>query len=48
MPRIAPVTGKSDVPAEYHGVVDEVLKVFGGIRARSASCCTARNWLKAC
>src|SRR6266850_305656 len=32
MPRIAPVTGKSDVPAEYHGVVDEVLKVFGTIR----------------
>src|SRR6059058_1232162 len=32
MPRIAPVTGKSDVPAEYHGVVDEVLKVFGSIR----------------
>jgi 4-carboxymuconolactone decarboxylase len=32
MPRIAPITGKSDVPAEYHGVVDEVLKVFGGIR----------------
>ena len=32
MPRIASVTGKSDVPAEYHGVVDEVLKVFGSIR----------------
>jgi 4-carboxymuconolactone decarboxylase len=32
MPRIPPVTGKSDVPAEYHGVVDEVLKVFGTIR----------------
>ena len=32
MPRIAPVTGKSDVPAEFHGVVDEVLKVFGNIR----------------
>src|SRR5260370_7943485 len=32
MPRIAPITGKSDVPAEYHGVVDEVLKVFGSIR----------------
>src|SRR5262249_815119 len=31
MPRIAPVTGKSDVPAEYHGVVDDVLKEFGGI-----------------
>ena len=32
MPRIAPVTGKSDVPAEHHNVVDEVLKVFGNIR----------------
>src|SRR5215831_7263614 len=32
MPRIAPVTGKSDVPAEFHGVVDDVLKVFGSIR----------------
>src|SRR5216684_7006414 len=32
MPRIAPITGKSDVPAEYHGVVDDVLKVFGSIR----------------
>ncbi len=32
MPRIAPITGKSDVPAEHHAVVDEVLKVFGSIR----------------
>jgi len=32
MPRIAPVTGKSDVPAEYHGVVDEVVSVFGNVR----------------
>ena len=32
MPRVAPVTGKSDVPAEYHAVVDGVLKVFGQIR----------------
>src|SRR5271166_214268 len=32
MPRIPPVTGKSDVPAEYHAVVDDVLKVFGSIR----------------
>jgi 4-carboxymuconolactone decarboxylase len=32
MPRIAPVTGKADVPAEHHAVVDEVLKVFGTIR----------------
>ena len=32
MPRIAPVTGKSDVPAENHHVVDEVVKVFGNVR----------------
>ena len=32
MTRIAPVTGKADVPAEYHAVVDEVVKVFGGVR----------------
>jgi 4-carboxymuconolactone decarboxylase len=32
MPRIAPITGKSEVPAEHHGVVDAVQKVFGGIR----------------
>src|SRR2546427_1054576 len=32
MPRIAPVTVKADVPAEHHAVVDEVVKVFGGIR----------------
>ena len=32
MPRIAPVTGKSDVPAEHQKVVDEVVKVFGGVR----------------
>ena len=32
MPRIPPVTGKSDVPAEYHNVVDDVVKVFGGVR----------------
>jgi 4-carboxymuconolactone decarboxylase len=32
MPRISPVTGKSDVPAEYHGVVDDVMKVFGAVR----------------
>lgn len=31
MPRIAPITGKSDVPAEHHGVVDAVLKVFGRV-----------------
>jgi 4-carboxymuconolactone decarboxylase len=32
MPRVAPITGKSDVPAEHHALVDGVLKVFGGIR----------------
>ena len=32
MPRVTPVTGKADVPAEYHAVVDGVLRVFGAIR----------------
>ena len=32
MPRVAPITGKSDVPAAHHAVVDQVLKVFGGVR----------------
>jgi 4-carboxymuconolactone decarboxylase len=32
MPRIAPITGKSDVPAEHHAVVDGILNVFGGVR----------------
>ena len=32
MPRVAPITGKSDVPAEYHNVVDAVLQVFGQVR----------------
>ena len=32
MPRVAPITGKADVPAEYHAVVDDVLKVFGQVR----------------
>jgi 4-carboxymuconolactone decarboxylase len=32
MPRVAPVTGKSDVAPEYHHVVDDVLKVFGNVR----------------
>jgi 4-carboxymuconolactone decarboxylase len=32
MPRVAPVTGKSDVPAAHHAVVDQVVKVFGGVR----------------
>lgn len=32
MPRIAPITGKSDVPAEHHAVVDAVVTVFGNVR----------------
>jgi 4-carboxymuconolactone decarboxylase len=32
MARIAPITGKSDVPAEYHAVVDGALQVFGQVR----------------
>ncbi len=32
MPRVAPITGKSDVPAEHHAIVDAVVKVFGGVR----------------
>jgi len=32
MPRVAPITGKSDVPAEHHAVVDAVVNVFGGVR----------------
>jgi 4-carboxymuconolactone decarboxylase len=32
MPRVAPITGKADVPAEYHRVVDDVVGVFGQIR----------------
>src|SRR3954471_5078142 len=32
MPRVPPITGKDDVPAEHHAVVDDVLGVFGRIR----------------
>ena len=32
MPRVAPITGKSDVPAEHHAAVDAVLEVFGNVR----------------
>jgi 4-carboxymuconolactone decarboxylase len=32
MPRITPITGKSDVPAQHHAVVDEVVRVFGNVR----------------
>ncbi len=32
MPRVAPITGKFDVPAEHHAVVDAVVNVFGNVR----------------
>ena len=32
MPRIKPITGKADVSAEHHAVVDAVEKIFGGVR----------------
>jgi len=32
MPRVAPITGKSDVPTEHQAVVDSVVNVFGGVR----------------
>src|SRR5438552_17242285 len=32
MPRVPPITGKADVPAQYHDVVDDVVGVFGQIR----------------
>jgi 4-carboxymuconolactone decarboxylase len=32
MPRVAPITGKGDVPAEHHAVVDDVVGVFGQVR----------------
>jgi 4-carboxymuconolactone decarboxylase len=32
MPRITPVSGKADVSAAHHHVVDDVVKVFGGVR----------------
>src|SRR5256885_9185421 len=32
MPRLAPITGKADVSAEHHAVVDAVEKIFGGVR----------------
>ena len=31
MPRIAPITAKSDLPAEHHAAADAVVKVFGSI-----------------
>ena len=32
MPRVKPVTGKGDVPAQHHAVVDDVVSVFGEVR----------------
>ncbi len=32
MPRVPAITGKADVPAEHHAVVDGVMKTFGRIR----------------
>ena len=32
MPRVPPITGKADVPAEHHHVVDDVIGVFGQVR----------------
>jgi 4-carboxymuconolactone decarboxylase len=32
MARVAPITGKSDVPSEHHAVVDAVVNVFGNVR----------------
>jgi 4-carboxymuconolactone decarboxylase len=32
MPRVAPITGKSDVAPEHHAAVDAVVTVFGNVR----------------
>jgi 4-carboxymuconolactone decarboxylase len=32
MPRVAPITGKSDLPAEHQAVAEAVVKIFGGVR----------------
>jgi len=32
MARVTPITGKADVPAQHHGVVDAVVAVFGNVR----------------
>lgn len=32
MPRITPITSKSDLPPEHHAVADDVVKVFGHIQ----------------
>ena len=32
MPRVTPITTKSDLPSEHHAVADAVVKVFGQVR----------------
>src|SRR6202162_6132457 len=32
MPRVPPITGKADVPAQHHYVIDDVVGVFGQVR----------------
>ena len=32
MARVTPITGKADVPAQHHDVVDAVVSVFGNVR----------------
>jgi 4-carboxymuconolactone decarboxylase len=32
MPRVPLISGKADVPAEHHAIVDAVVKVFGNVR----------------
>ena len=32
MPRVAPITGKADVPAQHQHVADDVIGIFGQIR----------------
>jgi len=32
MPRVAPITNKSELPAEHHAAADAVLKVYGNLR----------------
>jgi 4-carboxymuconolactone decarboxylase len=32
MPRLTPITDKSNLPSEHHAVADAVVKVFGHIR----------------
>jgi len=48
MPRVAPITGKADVPAEHHAVVDDVLSVFGQIRGPFSMLLHSRRWPSGC